>query len=96
RKMVTEYGMSESLGPMTFGSEHDEIFIGKDLTRTRNYSEEVAAIIDKEIRKVIDAAYHKTETLLRENISKLHGVAQALLEREKLDQAEFEEVFVNA
>lgn len=96
RKMVTEYGMSESLGPMTFGSEHDEVFIGKDLTRTRNYSEEVAAIIDKEIRKVIDATYHKTETLLRENISKLHGVAQALLEREKLDQAEFEEVFVNA
>ncbi|HOH88887.1 MAG TPA: ATP-dependent zinc metalloprotease FtsH [Bacillota bacterium] len=96
RKMITEYGMSDSLGPMTFGSEHDEVFIGKDLTRTRNYSEEVAAIIDKEIRKVIDAAYHKTETLLKENISKLHGVAQALLEREKLDQAEFEEVFVNA
>ena len=96
RKMITEYGMSDSLGPMTFGSEHDEVFIGKDLTRTRNYSEEVAAIIDKEIRKVIDAAYHKTETLLRENISKLHGVAQALLEREKLDQAEFEEVFASA
>jgi cell division protease FtsH len=96
RKMVTEYGMSESLGPMTFGSEHDEIFIGKDLTRTRNYSEEVAAMIDKEIRKVIDAAYQKTETLLRENINKLHGVAHALLEREKLDQAEFEEVFANA
>ncbi len=96
RKMVTEYGMSDSLGPMTFGSEHDEVFIGKDLTRTRNYSEEVAAIIDKEIRKVIDAAYHKTETLLKENISKLHGVAQALLEREKLDQAEFEEVFASA
>jgi len=96
RKMITEYGMSDSLGPMTFGSEHDEVFIGKDLTRTRNYSEEVAAIIDKEIRKVIDAAYHKTETLLKENISKLHGVAQALLEREKLDQAEFEEVFASA
>ncbi|HYE82265.1 MAG TPA: ATP-dependent zinc metalloprotease FtsH [Clostridia bacterium] len=96
RKMITEYGMSESLGPMTFGSEHDEVFIGRDLTRSRNYSEEVAAIIDKEIRKVIDTAYHKTETLLKENISKLHGVAQALLEREKLDQAEFEEVFVNA
>ncbi len=96
RKMVTEYGMSEFLGPMTFGSEHDEVFIGKDFGRSRNYSEEVAAIIDKEIRKVIDTAYHKTETLLRENISKLHGVAQALLEREKLDQAEFEEVFANA
>jgi cell division protease FtsH len=96
RKMITEYGMSESLGPMTFGSEHDEVFIGKDLTRSRNYSEEVAAMIDKEIRKVIDTAYQKTETLLRENISKLHGVAGALLEREKLDKDEFEEVFANA
>lgn len=96
RKMITEYGMSDFLGPMTFGSEHDEVFIGKDLTRSRNYSEEVAAIIDKEIRKIIDTAYQKTETLLRENINKLHGVAQALLEREKLDQAEFDEVFDNA
>ncbi|MHB1393474.1 MAG: ATP-dependent zinc metalloprotease FtsH [Clostridia bacterium] len=96
RKMITEYGMSEFLGPMSFGSEHDEVFIGRDFGRSRNYSEEVAAMIDKEIRKVIDTAYHKTETLLKENISKLHGVAQALLEREKLDQAEFEEVFINA
>jgi len=96
RRMITEYGMSESLGPMTFGSDHDEVFIGRDLARSRNYSEEVAAMIDKEIRKVIDTAYHKTETLLKENISKLHGVAQALMEKEKLDQAEFEEVFANA
>jgi cell division protease FtsH len=96
RKMITEYGMSEFLGPMSFGSEHDEVFIGRDFGRSRNYSEEVAAMIDKEIRKVIDTAYHKTETLLKENISKLHGVAQALMEREKLDQAEFEEVFLNA
>ncbi len=96
RKMVTEYGMSEFLGPMTFGSEHDEVFIGKDLTRTRNYSEEVAAMIDKEIRRIIDTAYQKAETLLRDNISRLHGVANALLEQEKLDQAEFEEVFMNA
>lgn len=96
RKMITEYGMSELLGPMTFGSDHDEVFIGKDLTRSRNYSEEVAAIIDKEIRKVIDTAYQKTETLLKENINRLHGVAQALLEREKLNQDEFEEVFANA
>lgn len=96
RKMITEYGMSETLGPMTFGSEHDEVFIGKDFGRSRNYSEEVAAMIDKEIRKVIDAAYNKTETLLKENINKLHGVAQALLEREKLDREDFEEVFANA
>jgi len=96
RKMITEYGMSETLGPMTFGSEHDEVFIGKDFGRSRNYSEEVAAMIDKEIRKVIDTAYNKTETLLKENINKLHGVAQALLEKEKLDKEDFEEVFANA
>jgi cell division protease FtsH len=94
--MITEYGMSETLGPMTFGSEHDEVFIGKDFGRSRNYSEEVAAMIDKEIRKIIDAAYNKTETLLKENINKLHGVAQALLEKEKLDKEDFEEVFANA
>lgn len=96
RKMVTEYGMSDTLGPMTFGSDHDEVFIGRDLTRSRNYSEEVAALIDKEIKAVIDEAYNKTETLLRDNINKLHGVAQALLEKEKLDQREFEEIFANA
>ena len=96
RKMITEYGMSDTLGPMTFGSEHDEVFIGKDFGRSRNYSEEVAAMIDKEIRNIIDSAYNKTETLLKENINKLHGVAQALLEREKLDREEFEEVFANA
>ncbi len=96
RKMITEYGMSDTLGPMTFGSEHDEVFIGKDFGRSRNYSEEVAAMIDKETRKIIDAAYNKTETLLKDNIGKLHGVAQALLEREKLDREEFEEVFANA
>lgn len=96
RKMVTEYGMSDTLGPMTFGSDHDEVFIGRDLTRSRNYSEEVAALIDKEIKAVIDEAYNKTETLLRDNINKLHGVAQALLEKEKLDQREFEDIFTNA
>jgi len=96
RKMVTEYGMSDTLGPMTFGTGHDEVFIGRDLTRSRNFSEEVAALIDKEIKRIIDTAYQKTETLLKENINKLHGVAQALLEKEKLDQNEFEEIFANA
>ena len=96
RKMVTEYGMSDSLGPMTFGSDHDEVFIGRDLARSRNYSEEIAAIIDKEIRNVIETAYNRAETILRENIDKLHKVANGLLEREKLDQQEFEEIFASA
>jgi len=96
RKMVTEYGMSEKLGPMTFGTDHDEVFIGRDLARSRNYSEEIAASIDKEIRYIIESAYQRAERMLRANIDKLHGVANALLEREKLDKEEFEEIFANA
>ncbi len=96
RKMITEYGMSENLGPMSFGTDHDEVFIGRDLTRSRNYSEEVAALIDKEIKRIVEHGYHTAENLLKDNINKLHGVAQALLEKEKLDQSEFEEVFANA
>ncbi len=96
RKMITEYGMSDRLGPMTFGTDHDEVFIGRDFGRGRNYSEEVAAMIDKETRSIIDEGYNKAENLLKENINKLHGVATALLEREKLDDKEFEEVFANS
>ncbi len=96
RKMVTEYGMSDALGPMTFGADHDEVFIGKDFARGRNYSEEVAALIDKEIFGIIETAYKKAENILRENLNKLHDVANALLEKEKLDQFEFEKIFANA
>lgn len=93
RKMVMEFGMSDELGPISFGGDHDEVFIGRDLGRSRNFSEEVAARIDNEIRKLIDEAYSKAQNLLTENINKLHLVAQALLENEKLDAAEFEELF---
>jgi cell division protease FtsH len=96
RKMVTEYGMSDVFGPITFGTDHDEVFIGRDLARSRNYSEEVAALIDKEIRALIDKGYNHAEQLLKDNLSKLHAVAQALLEREKLDEKEFEEIFAQA
>ncbi len=93
RNMVTHYGMSEKLGPMTYGTDDDEVFIGRDLARSRNYSEEVAAAIDKEMRTIIDKAYHKCETILKENMDKLHKVAEALLEKETLDAKEFEELF---
>ncbi len=96
RKMVTEYGMSDALGPMTFGSGHDEVFIGKDMARSKNYSEEVAARIDKEIKNMIDRAYEKAQEILEKNISKLHAVAKALLETEKLTGEEFEEIFSQA
>jgi len=96
RNMVTHYGMSEKLGPMTYGDDNNEVFIGRDLARSRNYSEEVAAAIDKEMRNIIDKAYHKCETLLKDNIDKLHKIAEALLEKETLDAKEFEELFVSA
>ncbi|NLX62145.1 MAG: ATP-dependent zinc metalloprotease FtsH [Tissierellia bacterium] len=96
RRMVTHYGMSEKLGPMTYGTDEDEVFIGRDFGRTRNYSEEVAAAIDREIRSLIDKAYNKAEQLLKENINKLHKVAEALLEKETLDANEFEEIFQTA
>ena len=93
RKMVTEYGMSERLGPMTFGTKSEEVFLGRDLGRTRNYSEEVAAEIDREIKRIIEEAYKRAESLLKENIDKLHRVAKALIEKEKLNGEEFEKVF---
>lgn len=96
RGMVTTYGMTDSLGPMTYGTSDDEVFIGRDLNKMKNYSENVASEIDKEMRKIIDIAYNKAEELLSLNMSKLHGVAEALLEKETLDAKEFEEIFVGA
>ena len=93
RKMVTEYGMSDRLGPMTFGTKSEEVFLGRDLGRTRNYSEEVAAEIDREIKRIIEEAYKRAESLLKGNIEKLHRVAKALIEREKLNGEELEKVF---
>jgi cell division protease FtsH len=96
RKMVMEFGMSDTIGPISFGSGHDEVFMGRDFGKSRNFSEEVAATIDSEVRRLVDVAYKKAEKLLQENLHKLHAVAQALLEKEKIDAKEFEEVFNNA
>ena len=96
RAMVTTYGMSDELGPMTYGTDDEEVFIGRDFNKIRNYSEEVAAKIDKEMRKIIDSAYHKTETLLSQNMEKLDRVAQALLEKETISGKEFEMLFDGA
>jgi cell division protease FtsH len=96
RKMVMEYGMSDELGPITFGTDQDEVFLGRDLGKNRNYSEEVASRIDTEIKRLIDEAYNRAQKLLSENINKLDAVAEALLEKEKLEANEFEEIFANA
>lgn len=96
RRMVTSYGMSTNLGPMTYGTDEEEVFVGRDFGRARNYSEEVAAAIDREMRSLIDRAYNTAEKLLKENIDVLHKVAEALLEKETLDGKEFEEIFLSA
>ncbi len=94
RSMVTHYGMNEKLGPMTYGTDEEEVFVGRDFGRTRNYSEEVAAEIDREMRKIIDEAYHRAEKLISENMDKLERIAQALLEKETIDGKEFEKIFL--
>ncbi len=96
RNMVMKYGMSEKLGPITFGSsqgQDDEVFLGKDINNQRNYSEKVAAQIDDEVREIITRAYSYAEKVLKDNIDKLHKVANVLIEKEKIDSEEFEAIF---
>ncbi|OPZ88710.1 MAG: ATP-dependent zinc metalloprotease FtsH [Firmicutes bacterium ADurb.Bin419] len=96
RSMITKYGMSEKLGNLIFGNENEEVFIGRDFAQARNYSEEVAAEIDREVKSIIDGCYEKTLKMLNDNISKLHAIANALIEKEKLEGHEFEELFAGA
>lgn len=92
RKMVTRYGMSEKLGPITFGSGNDEVFLGRDYSHLKNYSEETAAEIDGEINRIVTTAYARTEKILNEHMDQLHAVAAALIEREKISGEEFETI----
>ncbi len=94
RNMVTKYGMSDKLGPMTFGSGNDEVFLGKQYGNIQNYSDKTASEIDDEINSIIAGQYKRTEKIIRENIDKLHLVAKALMEREKLDEDEFRTLMV--
>lgn len=89
RQMIMEFGMSEELGPLTFGRKEHQVFLGRDLGRERDFSEEVASAIDRESRRLVDECFRRTEKLLSDNIDKLHAVAQAVLEKETLDAEEF-------
>ena len=95
KKMVMQYGMSDKLGNVTFTAEDHEVFLGRDFSQGRNYSENVAAIIDEEIKRIVDECYARCEKLLTDNREKLDNVANALIEYEKLDAKEFEAVFEN-
>lgn len=94
REMVTRYGMSEKIGTLTYGSDENAVFMGKDFGNTRNYSEEVASVIDSEMRRLVHGAYEKAEGLLRDNMDILLKVSDALLEKETLSGKEFEEIFL--
>ena len=93
RAMVTKYGMSDKIGTITLGSDQNEVFLGRDIAQAKEYSEETAAIVDKEIKNIIDHAYAEALRILNTNIDKLHRVAGVLLEKEKIDGEEFEEIF---
>ena len=93
RDMVTKYGMSDKLGPITFGETQEEVFLGMERNNGRNYSEKVAAQIDEEVGNIINGGYKYAEKLLKENIDKLHKVAEILIEKEKISAEEFEAVF---
>ena len=93
REMVTRYGMSELLGPITFGQKQELVFIGRELSDQRNYSEAIARQIDQEVRRLVAEAHEVTRRVLNENIDRLHLVAKKLLEVETLDRGEFEALF---
>ena len=93
RAMVTKYGMSDRVGTITLGQNQEEVFLGRDFAQAKEYSEETAGIIDEEVKSIIDTAYKKAESILREHIDKLHRVAGVLLEKEKIDGEEFDQIF---
>ncbi len=93
RSMVTKYGMSERIGTITLGQNQEEVFLGRDFAQSKEYSEETAGIVDEEVKSIIDFAYKKAEEILKEHIDKLHSVAGVLLEKEKIDGEEFDQIF---
>ena len=93
RSMVTKYGMSDKLGAIMYGSDQGEVFLGRDLAQSKDYSDETARIIDEETKKIIDKAYQRAKDTLTEHIDKLHAVAKVLLEKEKIDGEEFDQIF---
>ncbi len=93
RRMVTRYGMSDEIGPIAFGSPHDEVFMGRDFGNIKNFSEETGALIDREVKSIIQKAYERCEVLLRGNMDKLTAVAEYLIQNETMDGEVFEKLF---
>lgn len=94
KAMVTQYGMSEAVGLIDYGSDENEVFIGRDLAQSRGFSETVAARIDDEVKRLVDEAHQKARTMLQEHIEVLNKCAKLLIEKEKIGREEFEALFV--
>jgi cell division protease FtsH len=93
RDMIMKYGMSEKLGNLVFGSDA-EVFLGKDYGHVQNYSEKLAGIIDEEVKSIIDESYVKVKVILTEQMATLHALAKTLLEKEKIEGPEFEQIYL--
>ena len=93
RNMVTKYGMSDRVGTIMFGGGQGEVFLGRDFAQTKDYSEETAGIIDEEVKRIVDKAYNRAREILTEHVDKLHAVAGVLLEKEKIEGEEFNQIF---
>ncbi len=92
RKMVCEWGMSEKLGPLTFGQKEEQIFLGREFAQRRDYSQETAVLIDKEVTRLVSEAYKRAKKILQENMDTLHALAEALLERETLAESDIDAI----
>ena len=92
RRMITEYGMSDELGPLTFGHQREEVFLGRDIARDRNYSEAIAYAIDQEARDFVEECYDRARKILAKYVDKLHEVARCLMENETMEANEFEAI----
>ncbi|MCD6290215.1 MAG: cell division protein FtsH, partial [Anaerolineae bacterium] len=93
RKMVTEFGMSEKLGPLQFGHKEELVFLGREIGEQRNYSEEIAQLIDEEVHRLVEEAHERALTILRNYRDKLDEIAERLMHEETIEAAEFEAIF---
>jgi cell division protease FtsH len=93
RKMVVKYGMSDTLGPIQFGNDNDEVFLGRDYHHTRNYGEQVASLIDSEVKRIVEDGYHEALKLIEQHIDILHQIADLLIERERVSGEEIRRMF---
>jgi cell division protease FtsH len=96
RKMVCDYGMSDKLGPLSFGKKEEQIFLGREISQHRDYSEETAMKIDQEVRDIVTGAYNKTRKLIEDNLATLHAMATALLEKETLDGPDIDAIIASS